>query len=102
MTDAPPPLPDWLLRGDATNTYVHTRPLTKFELCMVIGTRAMELAQTAEPRVAVPERMLDDPLAIARLELESRRLPPTALLRYLPNGGMERKAVEDLFVPVRN
>lgn len=46
----------------------------RYERARLIGIRAMQLLQGAEPLIKVPEN-ITDPIKIAALELESGKLP---------------------------
>ncbi|HLI45966.1 MAG TPA: DNA-directed RNA polymerase subunit K [Geobacterales bacterium] len=46
----------------------------RYERARLIGIRAMQLLQGAEPLIKVPEN-LTDPIKIAALELEAGKLP---------------------------
>jgi len=94
-------LPDWLLSDtvDPTVQYPHTSPLTKYERTMALGHRGLQVGQGSEPRVA--HRQDDDPLTIARAELESGNFPPMSLLRTLPDGSVLRRTLDELYRAVR-
>ncbi len=93
-------LPDWLATR-APIDYINTTPLTKFERAMVLGHRALQIAQNNRPRVPVPMDEEYNPLEVARSELDTGVLPPTSVLRYLPNGQVVRKSVLDIYVHQR-
>lgn len=57
--------------------------LTKYERARLIGTRAMQLAEGAQPTVDVTG--LRDPLKIAEKELILGRIP-LSIIRVLPSG----------------
>jgi len=70
--------------------------LTVYEKTKVLGTRANQIATGARPFVVVPEHMTD-PLEIARLELEQRRLP-YIIKRPMPDGTFEYWRLSDLMM----
>jgi len=70
--------------------------LTVYEKTKVLGTRANQIATGARPFVVVPEHMTD-PLEIARLELEQRRLP-YIIKRPMPDGTFEYWRLSDLMI----
>jgi len=89
-------LPSWLTEDTGPVTYVHTTPLTKYERAMVLGHRALQIAQNCQPRVHAPPGT--DPMDVARMELHAGALPAMSVLRYLPDGTAVRKSVTDMFV----
>ena len=93
-------LPLWLTAPDGQPIqFVHTTPLTKFERAVVLGQRALKIAQNDRPRVQICAE--DDPLTIARMELRAGSIPPMSLLRYMPDGTVQRKTVAELYRHVR-
>ncbi len=90
-------LPSWVETPDVQfgNTFVHTTPVTKFERAMLIGNRALQIAQDAVPRV--PYNDTDTSLEIAQREFSQKCLPSVSVLRYLPNGGIVKKNIEDIY-----
>jgi DNA-directed RNA polymerase subunit K/omega len=70
-------------------------PLTKFEVPMVISTRACALAQGSAPTVACPAD--HDVIDTATKELYCGTLPPTRVVRYLPDESAVCVRVEDAF-----
>jgi DNA-directed RNA polymerase I, II, and III subunit RPABC2 len=70
--------------------------LTVYEKTKVLGTRANQIATGARPFVVVPEHMTD-PLEIAKLELEQRRLP-YIIKRPMPDGTFEYWRLSDLMI----
>ena len=56
--------------------------LTKFEKARLIGTRATQISNGAEPKVDVTE--LYDPIEIAKREFEEKKMP-IILVRKYPN-----------------
>ena len=93
-------MPVWLTAPDGQPIqFVNTTPLTKFERAVVIGQRALKIAQNDRPRVQIKES--DDPLTIARMELYAGSIPPMSLLRYMPDGTVRRKTVAELYRQVR-
>lgn len=84
--------PEWL--SDTSDIgIVHTHPLTKFERAAVLGRRAIQLSQGAEPR-AVCTSM--NPLDIAEAELDAGVCPPMRVMRYLPDGTCVQKQLVDI------
>ena len=67
--------------------------LTKFEKSKIIGMRAKQLANGAEPLIAA--KNLIDNLKIAELELKEKKLP-FIIARPLPNNTVEYWKLEDL------
>jgi DNA-directed RNA polymerase I, II, and III subunit RPABC2 len=76
----------------------HTSPpfLTVYERTKILGTRTNQLAEGARPFVTVPEYMTQ-PLEIAKLELEQRRLP-FIVKRPMPDGTFEYWRLSDLMI----
>jgi len=76
----------------------HTSPpfLTIYERTKILGTRANQIADGARPFVVVPDHMMD-PLEIAKLELEQRRLP-YIVKRPMPDGTFEYWRLSDLMI----
>jgi DNA-directed RNA polymerase I, II, and III subunit RPABC2 len=70
--------------------------LTVYERTKILGTRTNQLAEGARPFVAVPEYMTQ-PLDIAKLELEQRRLP-FIVKRPMPDGTFEYWRLSDLMI----
>ena len=68
--------------------------MTQYERTRVIGFRANQLSQGAEPFITVPEHV-SDVREIARLELAAKRLP-FIIKRPLPNGKYEYWRLQDL------
>lgn len=92
-------MPDWVRSDKGPVTYVHTTPLTKFEKTMVLGHRALQIAQNGQARV---QAAVDaDPMDVARQEMNTGVLPAMSVLRYLPDGTAVRKTVNDIFVPMK-
>eukprot|EP01013_Petalomonas_cantuscygni_P032711 TRINITY_DN59366_c0_g1_i1.p1 TRINITY_DN59366_c0_g1~~TRINITY_DN59366_c0_g1_i1.p1 ORF type:complete len:160 (+),score=28.19 TRINITY_DN59366_c0_g1_i1:41-481(+) len=74
--------------------------MTRFELARVIGVRAQQLSLGAQSFLAVTEIAgLDDPVAIATMEVWKRKLP-MVIRRYLPNGVFEDVPLQDLVLPL--
>lgn len=74
-----------------------TQPfLSVFEKTKILGFRTNQLSQGARPLVNVPSHVKSH-LDIAKLELESRRLP-FIIKRPLPNGTFEYWRLSDLAV----
>jgi DNA-directed RNA polymerase subunit K/omega len=70
--------------------------LTQYEKTSILGFRTNQLAQGALPFVAVPKH-IRNPLDIAKLELEQRRLP-FILKRPMPDGSFEYWRLSDLMI----
>ena len=83
---------------DAGGDTNHKSPpfLTVFERTKILGTRTNQLADGARPFVIVPEYM-KNPLDIAKLELEQRRLP-FIVKRPMPDGTFEFWRLSDLMI----
>jgi DNA-directed RNA polymerase I, II, and III subunit RPABC2 len=81
-----------------TNDGKHRSPpfLTVFERTKILGARTNQLAEGAMPFVTVPEYMTQ-PLEIAKLELEQRRLP-FIIKRPMPDGTFEYWRLSDLMI----
>ena len=84
-------------RPTATDTN-HTSPpfLTVYERTKILGTRANQIADGARPFIVVPDHMTD-PLEIAKVELEQRRLP-FIVKRPMPDGTFEYWRLSDLMI----
>ncbi len=68
--------------------------LTQYERTRIIGFRANQLSQGAQPFIIVPEHV-SDVREIARLELAEKRLP-FIIKRPLPDGKYEYWRLQDL------
>lgn len=68
--------------------------LNKYEATRIIGFRANQLSQGAQPFVSVPDHVTDV-REIARMELAAKRLP-FILKRPLPDGSYEYWRLQDL------
>ncbi len=68
--------------------------LTKYESARIVGFRANQLSQGAQPFVTVPEHVTDV-REIARMELAAKRLP-YIIKRPLPDGTYEYWRLQDL------
>lgn len=68
--------------------------LTKYEMTRIVGFRANQLSQGAQPFINVPDHV-SDVREIARLELAANRLP-FILKRPLPDGSYEYWRLQDL------
>ena len=89
LTSAPP-------TGGADPKHRSLPFLTIYERTKILGTRTNQLADGARPFVPVPEHMTD-PLEIAKLELEQRRLP-FLIKRPMPDGTFEYWRLNDLMI----
>lgn len=91
--------PDWLLNPNSGPiNIVNTFPLTVFERAAVMGRRAIQLSQGAEPR-AICTSM--NPLDIAQAELDAGVCPPMRVMRYLPDGTCTQHQLSDLMQTMR-
>jgi DNA-directed RNA polymerase I, II, and III subunit RPABC2 len=70
--------------------------LTIYERTKILGARTNQLAEGAMPFVTVPEHMTQ-PLEIAKLELDQRRLP-YIIKRPMPDGTFEYWRLSDLMI----
>lgn len=70
--------------------------LTIYERTKILGTRANQIADGARAFVKVPEHVTE-PLEIAKLELEQRRLP-FIIKRPMPDGTFEYWRLSDLMI----
>jgi DNA-directed RNA polymerase I, II, and III subunit RPABC2 len=70
--------------------------LTVYERTKILGTRANQIADGARAFVKVPEHVTE-PLEIAKLELEQRRLP-FIIKRPMPDGTFEYWRLSDLMI----
>ncbi len=71
--------------------------LTMYERTKILGTRANQIAEGARPFIdPVPEH-ITQPLEIAKLELEQRRLP-FIVKRPMPDGTFEYWRLSDLLL----
>jgi DNA-directed RNA polymerase I, II, and III subunit RPABC2 len=94
-----PSVPLQVVPAGATATDAnHMSPpfLTVYERTKVLGTRANQIADGARPFIVVPDH-LTDPLEIAKLELEQRRLP-FIIKRPMPDGTFEYWRLSDLMI----
>lgn len=74
-----------------------TQPvLTKYERARLIGLRATQLANGAQPLVSVPNTVINE-LIIAEEELKEKKLP-FIIRRPMPNGGSEYWKLKDLMI----
>ena len=82
-------------QGNIIDPIHNTLPiLTKFEKARVLGLRAKQINNGAEPFVQVPDNVIEGHI-IAELELEQRVLP-FIVVRPLPNGKKEYWRIQDL------
>jgi len=93
-----PRVPLQMAPPDSGGDKNHMSPpfLTVFERTKILGTRTNQLAEGARPFVTVPEYMTN-PLEIAKLELEQRRLP-FIVKRPMPDGTFEFWRLSDLMI----
>ena len=82
-------------RGNIIDPLHKTVPfLTKFEKAKIIGLRAKQINNGADPFIDVPNNMIEG-LTIAEKELEEKKVP-FIIRRPLPNGSSEYWKVKDL------
>ena len=82
-------------RGNIIDSLHQTVPfLTKFEKAKIIGLRAKQINNGADPFIDVPNNMIEG-LTIAERELEEKKVP-FIIRRPLPNGSSEYWKVKDL------
>jgi DNA-directed RNA polymerase subunit K/omega len=80
-------VPDWVLgTAPMPALLAHIRPLSRFEEAVVVGRRALQLSQGAQPMVVVAASKQHDPVAIAMEELKCNQVPEMRVFRYLPDG----------------
>jgi DNA-directed RNA polymerase I, II, and III subunit RPABC2 len=72
-----------------------TKYLTTFEEIKVLGARAMQLRNNAEPLVEVIGNGRDTPMDVAKRELHAKRLK-FIVRRFLPDGTFEDRRVDQL------
>ena len=94
-----PNVPLQVAPPDGATDAKHESPpfLTIYERTKILGTRTNQLAEGARPFVTVPE-YVTNPLDIAKLELEQRRLP-FIVKRPMPDGTFEYWRLSD-FMPI--
>ena len=82
-------------QGNIIDPIHNTIPiLTKFERARVLGLRAKQINNGADPFVEVPSNVIEGHI-IAQMELEQRVLP-FIIVRPLPNGKKEYWRIQDL------
>ena len=74
--------------------YRTPRYLTTFEEIKVLGARAMQLINNAEPLVDVLDGG-DSPMEVAKRELRAKKLK-LIVRRFLPDGTFEDRRVDEL------
>jgi DNA-directed RNA polymerase I, II, and III subunit RPABC2 len=74
---------------------VTTKYLTKYERARVLGTRALQISMNAP--VMIDPKGETDPLKIARVEMEQRKIP-MIIRRYLPDGAFEDWGLDELLI----
>jgi DNA-directed RNA polymerase I, II, and III subunit RPABC2 len=91
-----PNVPLQVAPPDGATDAKHESPpfLTIYERTKILGTRTNQLAEGARPFITVPE-YVTNPLDIAKLELEQRRLP-FIVKRPMPDGTFEYWRLSDL------
>jgi DNA-directed RNA polymerase I, II, and III subunit RPABC2 len=76
------------IHGEIVDPFHRTIPLlTKYERARVLGERARQLEEGAEPFVPVPAEVIDS-YTIAEMELKEKAIP-FIIERPLPHGGCE-------------
>jgi DNA-directed RNA polymerase I, II, and III subunit RPABC2 len=70
--------------------------LTVYEKTKILGARANQIAEGARLFIARPDHVVE-PLEIARLELEQRKLP-FIIKRPMPDGTFEYWRLSDLMI----
>jgi len=80
----------------ATDSRHESPHLTVYERTKILGTRTNQLAEGARPFITVPE-YVTNPLDIAKMELEQRRLP-FIVKRPMPDGSFEYWRLSDLMI----
>ena len=72
-----------------------TKYMTKYERARILGTRALQISMNA--LVMVDIEGLTDPVKIAQKELSERKIP-IIIRRYLPDGGFEDWAIDEMII----
>lgn len=72
--------------------------MTKFEKAKILGLRATQLAEGAQPFIKVSDNIISSYL-IAKMELDEKKIP-FIIRRPIPNGGSEYWKVKDLEIIV--
>jgi len=91
------PIPEPVSAPELAEKRKERRPpywLTKFERAKVLGIRALQISKSAPVTVDVPPGMIN-PLDIAQLELEARRVP-LFVVRTYPDSKVEEWPVSEL------
>lgn len=70
--------------------------LTKYEMARVLGVRAKQINNGADPFITIPNNIIEGAI-IAEMELKEKKLP-FIIRRPLPNGSSEYWKIEDLEV----
>ena len=74
---------------------------TKYELARILGARALQIAMDAPLLLKIDEKKLEEinynPIEIAKMELEQRRLP-FIIKRPMPDGTFEYWRLCDLMI----
>jgi DNA-directed RNA polymerase I, II, and III subunit RPABC2 len=93
-----PNVPLQVAPPDGATDSRHESPpfLTVYERTKILGTRTNQLAEGARPFITVPE-YVTNPLDIAKMELEQRRLP-FIVKRPMPDGSFEYWRLSDLMI----
>jgi len=83
------------IRGEIVDPFHRTIPiLSKYEKARILGERARQLEEGAQPFVQVPAEIIDC-YTIAEMELKEKAIP-FIIERPLPNGGCEFWRICDL------
>ena len=82
-------------QGNIIDPFHKTTPiLSRYERARILGERAKQINEGAQPFIEVDEHMIDGYL-IAEKELEQKKIP-FIIQRPLPNGGSEYWRIRDL------
>ncbi len=79
------------------------RKLTRFEIARIIGARALQISMGAPPLIdpsKLPPRVREDPVLLAKAELEAGVLPIT-IVRYTRRGDVQLIPVQWLLEGTR-
>ena len=77
------------------NNRITTPYLNKYEICRLVGTRALCVALNSPCMEKVSSEQNADALAISFAELKSKKLP-LKIRRHLPDGTYEDWGIEEL------
>ncbi len=79
------------LYGTDEKIRIGPRKLTRFEIARIIGARALQISMGAPPLIdpsTLPENVREDPVLLAKAELEAGVLPIT-IVRYTRRGDVQ-------------